>query len=439
MSSKKYWVWLSMVFGGGTNRLWQSLSYYSDLKDFCSDLIAINECLKLTQKDIQNIQSYNLNDADVLIRECDRKGISIVTYEDAEYPRHLRFISDPPPVLFCLGNTACLSGTKTVTSVGTRKAGEYSISACKRVCSELALKDFVIVSGFALGIDITSHLAAVDVGKPTICVLGCGVDVDYPKENYQFKQKILQSGGVFVSEYPPGTKPLPGNFPRRNRILSSIGKLTIVFEASEKSGSLITAKMSADQGHEVFVLPPCNIFSPSYGGNIKLMKEGAVPLTSVEDIEDFFRSNLEIASELKRDVFAFIFENMLSGTPMTERNDINFGMINGLEEYDEENDCSDELIEDDIISDMAVTEETEEDAYTEKTVENPAESEKNSVEYEGIKREIVEILKVRGRLHADIICNELLADSAEIMTELTELELLGAVKVCPGRMYELTD
>lgn len=446
MSNKKYWVWLSMVFGGGTNRLWQLFGYYENVRDFCNDLLTVNESTRLTSKDIQNIKAYNLRNAEILIDECEKKGVSIVTYEDSEYPRHLRYISDPPPVLYCMGNTACLTGTKTVTCVGARNATDYSISACRKICSDLAKSGYVIASGFALGIDITSHLAAAESGKPTICVLAGGVDVDYPKENCRFREIILQSGGVFISEYPPATKPLPGNFPRRNRILSAIGKASIVFEASCKSGSLITAKLAAEQGHEVFVLPPGNIFSPAYGGNINLMKEGAVPLMSSEDIDCFFRNNLAVSAEVNNDTFAYAAAELLSERKVPARHSLAVGSIFGLDkgaadDYDEENDADmAELFSENNISVKTASEEAEtEEFLSVKTVEKSENSERSFEEFEGLKREIVEILYKRGRLHADIICDELAADSADVMTELTELELLGTVKVCPGRLYELTE
>lgn len=426
MKDKKYWVWLSMVFGGGTFRLWQFMSIFETVEEVCCELLSTGEAAGLTEKEIHNIKSYNLKNAEELIAECEKRGISIISYTDSDYPNQLRFIPDPPPVLFCKGNTACLTGTKTITSVGTRRAGNYSISVCGRICSELAKRGYVIVSGFALGIDITSHLAAADAGYPTICVLGCGVDVDYPKENVKFRDKIIESGGVFISEYPPGSKPSRGSFPKRNRILSAIGRATIVFEASETSGSLITARLAAEQGREIFVLPPADIFSHSYSGNILLMKEGAVPVTRWEDITDFFRIGSSADAEVKSDAYAYITgEHIYSGS--VDRRPL-FSIGASLAAKKQKNstsyaeDESDEDAEEDIFDD----------------VENISDDMDNVFdEYEGIQRGILELLDREGRLHADIICSELGVDSAELMTELTELEIAGVVKVCAGRIYEL--
>ena len=418
MNSKKFWVWLSMVFGGGTYRLWQFMSVFETVEEVCCELISTGRDVGLTENEIHNIKSYNLKDAETLIAECDKRGISIITYADSDYPSHLRFIPDPPPALFCKGNTACLSGTKTITCVGTRKAGNYSISACSRICCELAKKGYIITSGFAVGIDITSHLAAAEAGYPTICVLGCGVDVDYPKENTQFREKIIESGGAFISEYPPGTKPMRGNFPKRNRILSAIGRATVVFEASATSGSLITARLAAEQGREVFVLPPADIFSSAYGGNIILMKEGALPVTSEEDITDFFRVGSPADSEVKSDAYACITGERLQIKPENKPHffSVAHSMLSEMAENSRSDDSeSDNSKEEDVVY-------SAEDDFS---------------ELEDVQKAIAGILRREGRLHADVICAELDMDSAELMMELTELEIRGIVKSCPGRIYEL--
>lgn len=423
MNSKKYWVWLSMVFGGGSYKLWQLMSVYETVEEVYSVMISENMFLRLSENEEKNIKSYSLGNAAELIRECEKRGIGIICYSDAEYPKHLRYIPDPPPVLFYKGNISCLTGTKTVTVVGTRKAGSYSMSVCQKICSELANEGYVIVSGFAVGIDITAHMAAAEQGYPTICVLGCGVDVDYPKENFVYRDKIIASGGVFVSEYPPGTKPLRSNFPKRNRILSALGRVAVIFEASESSGSMITAKLAAEQGREIFVLPPADIFSSRYSGNIKLIREGAVPLMCAEVITDFFKQGCQ-DNVVKADAYAYIiesssravgditdsFESVLKSDIITEESAVE-------DVPDDENDIDTEIIEDN----------SSKKADELNTEEIP----------EGIQRDIIVLLKEKGRLHADIICSELNIDSAELMIELTELEVLGVIKSCPGRIYEL--
>lgn len=428
MSKKKYWVWLSMVFGGGTHKLWQLMSVYETVEEVYSVLISDNSFMRLTENELNNVKACSLENAVELIKICEKKGIGVISYSDYEYPNQLRYIPDPPPVLFYKGNISCLTGTKTVTAVGTRKAGDYSLSVCKRVCTELAKEGYVIVSGFAVGVDITAHLSAVDNGCPTICVLGCGVDVDYPKDNFEYKDKILETGGIFISEYPPGTKPLRGNFPRRNRILSAVGRAVVVFEASESSGSMITAKLAAEQGRELFVLPPADIFSNRYSGNIKLIKDGAVPLMSTESITDFFKLGCQEAV-VKADAYAYIIETG-SGTKR-DTSDLVTIFKSELNNRVTVKPHNKKIVE--YISD------------SEENGNNDIDGKKNNVKSavnfddipDGIQRDIVVLLSERGRLHADIICTELKIDSSELMIELTELEVLGIIKSCPGRIYEL--
>lgn len=414
MSNKKYWVWLSMVFGGGTYKMWRLMSILESVEEVCSDLLTMGEEAGLTSNEIKNIKAYSLRNAEELIAECDRRGITIITYSDPNYPNQLRFIADPPPILYCKGNTECLAGTKTVTCVGARKSSEYSLSVCNRICTELANNGYVIVSGFAVGIDITAHLAAAEAGRPTVCVLGCGVDVDYPKENSDFKEKILENGGVLVSEYPPGYKPARGTFPRRNRILSAIGRVTAVFEGNEKSGSLITARLAAEQGREIFVLPPADIFASSYRGNIFLLKEGAVPLTSSEDIMEAFRVGSPIDAEVKADAFEFITSKSVNAEAPYKHS--LYGMA---------------------ASKSVVNHSAESLPSSARKKADEKRDEKDFSDIEGVQKKIAELLRNKGRLHADIICTELNIDSSELMTELTELEILGIVKACPGRIYEL--
>lgn len=418
MNEKKYWIWLGMVFGGGCRRLWQLMNIFETAEEVCCEILSGSRLLNLTDGERKNINSYSLKNAEDLIAECSRMGIGIAAYSEKEYPNQLRYIADPPPVLFYKGNIGCLTGTKTITSVGTRRAGDYSISVCRRICSELASKGFVIVSGFAVGIDITSHMAAAELDLPTACVLGCGVDVDYPKENFKFRDKILVSGGVFVSEYPPGTRPHRGSFPKRNRILSALGRAAIVFEAAENSGSIITAKLAAEQGRELFVLPPADIFSFSYGGNIRLLREGAVPVMSVDDITDFFKPGSSADAYIKSDAFAYIIDSkpiqhteapkaslenefleQKKVNPTDNRNDSLF------QQRHDDNNKSDVQISFDSIP-------------------------------EGLARDISMLLYNEGRLHADVICTKLGINAAELMIELTELEIIGAVRSCPGRLYE---
>ncbi len=403
MNDTKYWVWLSIVFGNTVKRLWHLMSYYENAEEAYHEFISGSGNKKLTNNERENVRTYSLKSAEEIVDVCRKKGIEIVRYGSEDYPDQLEYIADPPLILYYKGNIRCLSGARTITSVGTRHAGKYSVSAARRICSELAMDGVVIISGFAVGIDIASHLAAAEVGKPTACVLGCGIDVDYPRDNVEFRDRILASGGVFVSEHPPGTSPSPGNFPRRNRILSALGRATLIFEASLRSGSLITARLALDQGKEIFVLPPGDIFSNSYAGNSALLRDGAIPLLSAEDVLDFFR--MEADAEMRLDAFDIVSDDSLPYGSADTPDDLH-------DEYEEDED--------------EPADDAEADKETEISLDDIP---------EGLQRDIVKLLSDEGTLHADVIAAKLGIDSSELMPELTELEIIGAVESLPGRTY----
>lgn len=432
MNEKIFWILLSMVFGGGNNRLWQLMNIFESAEEAYNSISRNGSIFKLNNHERENLLSYSISDAKKFLAECEKKNIGVVAYSEREYPGQLRFILDPPAVLYYKGDISCLHCTKTITAVGTRNPGNYSLNAAEKICSALAEQDFVIVSGFAVGIDIASHLAAVSVNRPTACVLGCGVDVDYPKENFRFRDNIINSGGVFISEYPPGTSPSPKNFPKRNRILSALGRSVMVFEAASNSGSLITADLALEQGKEIFVLPPSDIFSKRFFGNSRLLREGALPLIGVEDVVNFFKKGSFVDAEIRADAFSII----LDAENRSRMSSFHFPIINGIispESYSPEKiraSFQNEESHDEIMPEAEKTPDDNEKKESEKAEKIPDIP-------EGIQQDIFMLLKNEGRLHADVICVKLDISSDELMTEITELEIIGAVKACPGRIYEI--
>ncbi len=210
-----------------------------------------------------------------------RSGAEIVTVLDDAYPRILREIPGPPPVLYYRGSLPT-QDEPTVAIVGTRRATSYGREATTRIASDLSSAGISIVSGLAKGIDGFAHRAALDAGGRTIGVLASGVDIIYPTEHRQLADRIVESGAL-VSDYPPGTKPDAPNFPARNRIISGLSKATIVVEAPSRSGALITVGFAADQGRDVYAVPG-SILSPASEGTNNLLRQGATPLTSAVDL-----------------------------------------------------------------------------------------------------------------------------------------------------------
>ncbi len=213
--------------------------------------------------------------------------IQKITIQDQKYPKLLRQIYDPPKCLYIQGNIDILNNP-SIAIVGCREPTQYGKSAAKYFAYNLAKNDFNIVSGLAKGIDSFSHIGALQAKGKTIAVVGCGLDIIYPKENEKLAKQILETGGVIISEYPLGTKPDKKNFPARNRIISGISSGIIVVEAKEKSGSLITADFAMEQGKDVFSVPG-NINSLNSIGTNNLIKDGAIPATNYNDVLKFLQ------------------------------------------------------------------------------------------------------------------------------------------------------
>ncbi|NLD19747.1 MAG: DNA-protecting protein DprA [Clostridiales bacterium] len=204
-----------------------------------------------------------------------------ITSGQPQYPALLKEIRDYPKELFYIGNVKLLQ-ERCVSVVGSRTTTQYGRSMAFAISKRLAQRRITVVSGMARGIDSCAHQGALRADGGTIAVLGCGGDICYPKENTQLKKQI-EERGLILSEYPPGTPPEKYYFPQRNRIISGLSEITVVVQARNNSGSLITADLAAEQGREVYALPG-NIDSEYNLGSNKLIKEGAVPLISVEDI-----------------------------------------------------------------------------------------------------------------------------------------------------------
>ena len=221
------------------------------------------------------------------------KGYKIVTMSDTDYPPLLLQIPDPPPFLYVFGS---LNGSfKNVAVVGSRNATSYGISTTKRLCKDLALLKMTIVSGMAIGIDSAAHEGALMGKGNTIAVLGSGLEIVYPAENHKLFHMIAENGAV-VSEFPLMTEPEAHNFPARNRIISGTSLGTVVVEATKRSGSLITARLAAEQNREVFAIPG-SIHSFKSTGTHTLIKQGAKLVEHAQDIMEELSNIIEAPFE----------------------------------------------------------------------------------------------------------------------------------------------
>lgn len=206
---------------------------------------------------------------------------TILLWTDPRYPSLLKEISDPPIFLYCLGDLSLLSNP-CIAIVGTRKCSVEGVRATKVLAEDLSCAGITVVSGMALGIDRQAHLAAINFTGRTIGVLGSGVDINYPRQNKDVRERIIDKG-LLISEYAPGTHPEPNFFPTRNRIISGLSLGIVVVEAAVRSGSLITARLALEQNRCVYAIPGA-INSPFAEGCQDLIREGARPIFSAADI-----------------------------------------------------------------------------------------------------------------------------------------------------------
>lgn len=278
----KYWLWLTAALGVGNVKTLQIAEKYETPKEAYYALHD-PDCGLLDENERRNVTRTRIEQCEKIAAYCEKNGIGIMTWDSALYPDSLRHIYNPPAVLFYKGDPGLLKNHMLLTVVGTRRPSQYSLRVSGWLCRDLAKCNLVLVSGCAVGVDASAHQSAILEGKPTIGVLGCGVDYDYPKENAGLKRKILENG-LLLSEYFPGTPPKPFYFPARNRILSGISEAVLVIEAGVRSGALITANLACEQGKQVFCVPPNDLFDARYSGVVNFLRDGAYPAFNYLDI-----------------------------------------------------------------------------------------------------------------------------------------------------------
>ncbi len=218
---------------------------------------------------------------DAAVEALGRDRVVAVPFGSAAYPTLLESLPDAAPLLLVRGEVAALAAP-SVAMVGSRAASAYGRSVARRLATEFAEAGLVVVSGLAVGIDAIAHSAALDAGGRTVAIQACGPDRVYPRAHRHLAQRIAGQGAV-VSEFPPGTDPLPYYFPLRNRLISGLASAVVVVEARERSGSLITARHAADQGRDVFAVPG-PISAPTSAGPNQLLRDGAGIVLSAEDV-----------------------------------------------------------------------------------------------------------------------------------------------------------
>lgn len=290
---------------------WQAVKKIENLKPYTHISTADKRAIASSAKDEK---------LDYIIHKIDEYKMDVTTFLDKDFPSILNHIYNPPAILFMRGNRALLDKRlNRIALVGARSCSLYGRNVARMLGKELGKYSTIIVSGGARGIDTHGHEGLLTSQGYGIVVMGCGLDIVYPRENTKLFDRILQNNGLLVSEYPPGTPPSAKHFPARNRIISCLSRGVIVVEAKASSGSLITADMAVSEGRDVFVVP-CNLLDHTADGNKFLMRNGAFVLTGYEDIvkeyhltlRDMFSAKEKLLPPNKRDTMGVKDSNQMA-------------------------------------------------------------------------------------------------------------------------------
>ncbi len=284
MTMDDRWAWVALVLAPGVG--WDARRYH--------DLLGVGAPAELFRTPRRALAAKVGDDLATKLHAFDASGVAarqraaaersearLLTLEDPDYPAALKTIALPPPFLFVRG-TLAREDALAISIVGSRKASSYGLRTAGRLAGDLVARGVTVVSGLARGVDTAAHRGALGAGGRTLAVLGSGLDVVYPPENRELARSIAAAGAV-VSQFPMGTPPLPAHFPIRNRVIAGLALGTVVVEAGEKSGALITARLAGELGREVYAVPG-NLSSPVSEGANRLIQDGAKLVRDWEDV-----------------------------------------------------------------------------------------------------------------------------------------------------------
>ncbi len=284
------WITLSQIEHIGPRTILGLLEHYPDPRAILNEPIKNIEKLGiLNSRQLKSLANHNREMGAQTIEQTKGCGARVISLHDSEYPASLKEIHDPPPVIYIKGSLADIE--PSVAIVGTRSPSHSGQQQSHAIAQRLSLNGISIISGLARGIDSAAHNGCLSGPSPTVAVLGSGIDKIYPAENSKLATSITQQGAV-ISEYPPGIRPDPQNFPRRNRIIAGLSLATVVIEATIRSGAMITARLAAESGRQIMALPG-SVTNIRTKGPHKLIRDGA---TLIENAEDIL---MEIAPHLK--------------------------------------------------------------------------------------------------------------------------------------------
>lgn len=287
LENRIFQIWLSLRCPVMNREVLELLHIYGTPYDLYATDEQDIEGMPCSEQLKKNLRAKDLQEATAILRNCEKQKINILFWQDEDYPLSLRAISKAPLLLYYIGDLPDLNRRLCIAMVGSRTAGDYAKAATYRLSYELAAAGVVMISGMALGVDAVSAAGALAAGGTTVAVLACGVDIAYPASHTTLRNEIIKHG-VVMSEYPPGTRAERYHFPARNRLISGLSQGTVVVQAAQSSGALITADHALTQGRDLFALPGQMDDKYSQGTNA-LLHDGAVFVQDVYDILDKYQ------------------------------------------------------------------------------------------------------------------------------------------------------
>lgn len=294
MGREIYWLWLELVFGVGGKRLWEFADKYGDPEELYNE-IAAHKAEGMSDSETKRAERYKLSDAQEILDRAKELGQSFVGIDSADYPRRLRSLDDPPAVVFYRGDIGLLGEGTALHIVGTRTPSKYTESLVRVLCRELALRGFLLSSGFAEGVDTQAVKAALECGGKAVTVYPTSLEGEYPKGGGELKESLAEKG-LLVSEYPPESKSRM-NFQRRNRLAVALSSAVIIAEASAESRGLDNCRQAEKLGRPILVVPPHLLYSKRYFGQRDLLRSGCVPVFDGEDVVRVLAESKEISPD----------------------------------------------------------------------------------------------------------------------------------------------
>ena len=410
-----HWIWLATRPNITDWVKVELLHSYQDPENvYFAEAESYKQVEGLTPEGLESLKDKDLGPAEKILADCQKERLQILTYQDAGYPSRLKNISDPPLVFYYKGRLPDFDGSPLIGVVGTRHASPYGMTTAKKLGYQIAKCGGIVVSGMAYGIDGMAMKGALTAGTSVVGILGCGAEMIYPRSNRALFADV-EKYGCILSEFPPGTPPVKWNFPKRNRIISGMSCGVLVVEAPEKSGALITARCAADQGRDVFVVPG-NIDVPTFVGSNRLLRDGAIAVSSGWDILSEYE--MQFPDKIRKDTapsHQSVSEEELQKASETEKPLPKVAQkprILGKKHPPKE------------IEDKKVIDKAESSLYSDVNDILPKLSE--------TEQQIVTALKNGERLVDDVIAQTGLP-AGKVLATLTLLEVKGVVKRLPGK------